>query len=291
MAVGPRWFEVGQKSNDGYTLPRMQEALSWLLVAAVSLLAGAAINALADSLPVTRRAAWPRCTHCGAGRPRVGWISLLGLVGGASNCSYCGEGRGLRPAMVESASVAFGVWLYSRNPDPIVFIPGLVVGLIFLLVAVIDIEHRLILRIVVAPSAIAILLLGMLQPGRGAVKSLLGGLAGFVLLWLMYLLGIAVSRWIGRRRGAALEEVAFGFGDVMLGGLIGLAVGWPGVIIAVVIGILAAGLYSLAYLLVMILRRHYTPYTAIPYGPFLLLGACMVYYGGRTALEQILGAG
>src|SRR3990172_2869136 len=62
---------------------------------------------------------------------------------------------------------------------------------------------------------------------RGPVKVLLGGAAGFLILWLMYLLGLAFSRWMSRRRGTPLEEVAFGFGDVMLGGLIGLVVGRP----------------------------------------------------------------
>jgi prepilin signal peptidase PulO-like enzyme (type II secretory pathway) len=110
-----------------------------------------------------------------------------------------------------------------------------------------------------------------------------------VILWLMYLLGILISRWIARRRGQALEEVAFGFGDVMLGGLIGLVVGWPGILIAVILGVLAAGIFSLGFLGVMLLQRRYTPYMPIPYGPFLLVGASVVYFGGRTALASFLG--
>lgn len=261
-----------------------------VIVGVVCLLAGTAVNVLADSLPRTRRPDRSRCLQCGAPRPWLGWIAILTVLFGRWRCSYCGEGRGLRPVVVEVVSVGFGLWLWGREPDLAVFLPGLLIAWIFLLIAVIDIEHRLILRVVVLPSSLVVLLLSALQPWRGAAKTLLGGVAGFLLLWLMYLLGIVISRWIGRRRGASLDEVAFGFGDVMLGGLLGLAVGWPGVVIAVVIGILAAGLFSLAYLLVMLLRRNYTPYTAIPYGPFLLLGAAVVYYGGRTALEQILGA-
>jgi prepilin signal peptidase PulO-like enzyme (type II secretory pathway) len=121
------------------------------------------------------------------------------------------------------------------------------------------------------------------------MKVLVGGLAGFLILWVMYLLGLAFSRWLARRRGAPLDEVAFGFGDVMLGGLIGLVVGWPGIVIAVVTGILLAGAYSLGYLLFMALLRRYAAFTAIPYGPFLLLGASLVYYGGRAAFESLAG--
>jgi leader peptidase (prepilin peptidase)/N-methyltransferase len=204
-------------------------------------------------------------------------------------CRYCGAPRGARPWVIELASAAFAVWLYRRDPSWAVFLPGLLVGLIFLLITVIDVEHRLILRVVAIPAAVVLGVIGALQPNRGPLKVLLGGLAGLTILWLMYLLGLAFSRWMARRRGTSLEEVAFGFGDVMLGGLIGLVVGWPGVVIAVVTGVLLAGAYSLAYVIFMSLRRRYSFFTAIPYGPFLMLGACLVYYGGRTALETLMG--
>jgi leader peptidase (prepilin peptidase)/N-methyltransferase len=258
----------------------------WL--AAVGWLGGAAVNWLADSLPVSRRLARPRCRECDGPRRRAAWSGLLDALSG-SRCRYCGARRGARPLVIELFSVAFVVWLYRRDPNPAVFWPGLLVGLVFLLIGVIDVEHRLVLRVVVLPAAAVLAVVGSLQPQRGPVKVLLGGLAGLAILWLMYLLGLAFSRWMARRRGAPLDEIAFGFGDVMLGGLIGLVVGWPGVVIAVVTGILAAGLFSIGYLAWMAARGRYSAFTAIPYGPFLLLGACLVYYGGRTALQAIVG--
>jgi prepilin signal peptidase PulO-like enzyme (type II secretory pathway) len=259
-----------------------------LVVAALGWLGGGAVNWLADSLPIHRRPARPRCPDCGAPRRPAAWSGLLDAASG-SRCRYCGARRGARPWVVELASAAFAVWLHRRDPSLAVFLPGLLVGWVFLLIAVIDIEHRLILRVVVFPSAVVLGVIGALQPNRGPLKVLLGGVAGFLILWLMYLLGLAFSRWMSRRRGTPIEEVAFGFGDVMLGGLIGLVVGWPGVIIAVVTAVLLAGVFSLAYLVAMFLRRRYSAFTPIPYGPFLLLGACLVYYGGRTALEALIG--
>lgn len=261
------------------------------IVALLGLSAGVGINLLADALPAHRRPSRPRCAHCGAPRPLRAWVALVSVLTAGQTCPFCARGRGGRPIVVEAASIGLSLWLFDRYPDPLVFLPAIFVGLVFLLIAVIDIEHRLILRIVVLPAAVVMVIVGSIQPGRGPLKTLLGGLAGFVLLWLMYLLGVLVARWISRRRGAALEEVAFGFGDVLLGGLIGIIVGWPGVIVAVVLGVLAAGAFSLVFLAVMLLRRRYTPYTPIPYGPFLLLGASVVYFGGRTALERILGSG
>ena len=114
-----------------------------------------------------------------------------------------------------------------------------------------------------------------------------GGLAGVLLLSVMYLAGLGFSRLLAWRRGRPIEEVAFGFGDVVLGGVLGLTVGWPGILVAVVLGIFAAGIFSLGLVLVQLLRRRYAAFLAIPYGPFLVLGAAIVLYGGREAFRAL----
>ena len=76
-----------------------------------------------------------------------------------------------------------------------------------------------------------------------------------------------------RWRGADLQGSALGFGDVLLAAALGLMVAWPEILDALVIAILAAGGYSLVYLLVMLARGRYQAGTAIPYAPFLILGA------------------
>jgi len=146
------------------------------------------------------------------------------------------------------------------------------------------------LHVVSGPAALLIGLIGSLDPTRGPVKTLLGGLAGFGIVFIFYLLGGLMGKLIARLRRQPLDEVAFGFGDVTLSGVIGLAVGWPGILIALVLGILAAGLYSSIYLLVMLLRHSYTAFQPIPYGPFLVLGAVLVYFGRHEMLMFVLGS-
>jgi len=180
------------------------------------------------------------------------------------------------------------VGLAHLRPNLQSLLPAIFIGCVFLLVLVLDIEHRLIPHVVTLPSAVVIGLMGILDPARGPVKTLLGGLAGFSVVFLMYLLGIAFSRWISRRRGESVEEIAFGFGDVTLAVVIGLAVGWPGVLVALVLGILAAGIFSLGAIVVMLIRRRYRAFLAIPYGPFLVFGALLVYLGGRDLFSLLL---
>ncbi len=182
--------------------------------------------------------------------------------------------------------VFIALLIFHADPTPWAFWPSFLVASVFLLIMVIDIEHRLILHIVSVPAAVAIGLLGTLDPNRGLSKTLLGGLAGFGIVFGFFLLGGVLARLLARLRGQVLEEVAFGFGDVTLAGVIGLAVGWPGVVLAILLGVFAAGVYSFGHILVTLLLHRYSPFHAIPYGPFLILGAALVYFGGRELLAR-----
>jgi prepilin signal peptidase PulO-like enzyme (type II secretory pathway) len=247
-------------------------------IALVGLIVGVIINALADSLPVDRKVRLPVCQSCGSPRPWRAWSGIIALLTGGSDCAYCGRRRSLRAPIVEVVAILGSIWIYDTQVSPERVASSILVTAIFLLIAVIDIEHRLILHVVSLPAAIVIGLLGILTPSIGPLRTLAGGVVGFAAVFGLFLLGEAFARAIHRLRGQPLDEVAFGFGDVNLAGLIGLAVGWPGVVASLLAGMLAAGFFSLAYLLVMLARRRYTAFVPIPYGPFLILGALLVYF-------------
>lgn len=245
---------------------------------------GVAINALADALPFRRMPGAPVCAACGAPRPAAAVSGLAGLAIGAGRCAYCGTGRGPRAPIVEVASLLGALGLALAIPEPGRFLSAVAIWAVFLLIVITDLEHRLILNVVVVPAAVLFAALGALDPARGSSKTLLGGLVGFVAFYLLYLLGSLFGRVASRLRQAPLAEVPFGFGDVNLAGLIGLAVGWPGVAVALVLGIFAAGAFSLAFLIWMAARRRYSAFTPFPYGPFLVFGALAVYFRLWTAL-------
>jgi prepilin signal peptidase PulO-like enzyme (type II secretory pathway) len=259
-------------------------------IALIGLGLGVVINLLADSLPIRRRVTGPGCQSCGGPRPFSAWSALVGTVAGGNRCRYCGTGRGVRSVAIEVGAILGATALYLRDPAAWPLATGVVAGFIFLLIGIIDLEHRLILHMVSLPSALILGVMRSLDPGQGLAKTLAGGAAGFGILLAMYLLGIVFSRVAAARRARPLDEVAFGFGDVMLGGVLGLALGWPGVIVGIVLGVFAAGLFSLGLLVFHLARRTYESHLAIPYGPFLLLGAGFVLYGGRAAF-QALAAG
>jgi leader peptidase (prepilin peptidase)/N-methyltransferase len=147
----------------------------------------------------------------------------------------------------------------------------------FLLVVVIDIENRLILHLTSAFGAAAALLTGLGL--HGWRSTLLGGALGAGAMLLIYWLGIAYARWSTRRRGIEIAAGdAFGFGDVTLSGVIGLLLGWPGVIGGLTAAVLLAGAAGLLALGAMLIRREYRPDFALPYGPFLAAAAFYFLY-------------
>lgn len=244
---------------------------------------GVVINSLADNLPpnalgVQHAPALPRCHYCGATHEPIYWLALMGFLLRGGQCEHCAAPRKLRHLIVELVTGLSLAYLWGwAGQDLGKFLAAAVVILIFILITIIDLEHRLVLHEVIWPAAVVIGLIGCLQPERGPVKTLVGGLAGYGLLFGMFLLGQLFSAVIARRRGQPLEEIALGGGDVNLALVIGLAVGWSAILFSLVIAILSAGLFSALYLAVQMIRRRYSPFTAIPYGPFLILGALVLY--------------
>ena len=263
---------------------------------------GILLNSLADNLPPDaddlryppRR---PRCRACGVPHAPATWLALAALVRHGGRCEHCGAPRPKRAVVVELAAGLITAYLWfwaARTGLPFastlaVYLAALVFVLGCLLITVIDVEHRLILWGVVWPLAAVAALTGAALPGHGLSKTLLGGIAGYAITLGIFVLAELYARGLQWLRGQPLEEVAFGGGDVNLAGLIGLAVGWPGVLLSLTLAILAGGLYSLGFIVVQVVRRRYTPHSAVPYGPFLVLGALTIYLYGKDFAAWMAG--
>jgi prepilin signal peptidase PulO-like enzyme (type II secretory pathway) len=259
-----------------------------IIVIFLGFILGMVVNLLADSLPRYRRLKGFHCPACEKDRDLLAWSGLLALITGRRKCPYCGNEQDWRVALVEIVLAVGAYLLYRADPTPTVFLPGLFILFIFLLIIVIDIEHRLILHVVSGTSALVIFLLSFLNPNRDILDTVLGGAAGFFGFFALYFLGHLFAMLMSRLRGSPLGEVAFGFGDVTLAGVIGLTVGWPGVVAALIVGIFLAGIFSFLIILVRILRRQYTPFMPIPYGPFMVIGCLSVYFGVVKSLALML---
>ena len=250
-----------------------------LIPAVLGWLAGLFINYASDVLPLTRRFSQPACPQC---QTPFSWADYLTL----RTCQNCGRRRSLRTWLVQILAVGSFVyfWLY---PSKALGIPlSMIVLIYFGIITVIDLEHRLILHPTSLAGAVLGLIVGTSIHSRadglllGVGKSLLGGLFGFGVMFLLYQLGALVARFRARRMQAAGqaddEEEALGGGDVYLAGVLGLMLGWPFIWSALFLGVLLGGLISFLFILVLLLRRRYASdalMTFIPYGPYFIVSA------------------
>ena len=237
---------------------------------------GWVVNYLADVLPVTRRFSQPACPECGSTHR---WQDYLFFRA----CVSCGKWRTIRTWVVQLFLVAMSITIWISPPARLGFALGILVLAYFTMDFVIDLEHRLILH----PTSIfgAILGLGAGSLRQGLVSTLTGGLVGFAIMFIFYLLGTIFARLRARRmRKAGLEaddEEALGAGDVILATILGLFLGWPLIWFGLVFGILLGGAISILLVLGLFISGQYKEkawMVFIPYGPYFLLSSFMIIY-------------
>ena len=195
----------------------------------------------------------------------------------------------MRTWLVQILTVASFVYLW-LFPSKALGIPlGMIVLIYFGIITVIDLEHRLILHPTSAAGAVLGLIVGTYIHSRindngiliGIGKSLLGGVVGFGVMFLLYQLGTLVARYRTRKLGTNDDEEALGGGDVYLAGVLGLMLGFDFIGLALAWGVIFGGLISFLFLIGLLVRRRYSNaalMTFIPYGPFFIVGASLLLF-------------
>ncbi len=235
----------------------------------VGWLAGAGLNYLADVLPTTRSFTPAECPNC---QNKISWLDFL-LV---RKCTTCGQKRRLRAWIVQFATAAGTVAIWFFPPHVLGPYVAFVVFLYFGLVFIMDVEHRVILHPVSIAGAVLAIPLGIWL--NDWLKTLIGGAAGFAIMLALYYFGALFSQMVSRARKQPVEEVALGFGDVNLSGVLGLMLGWPRIWVNLLFAVVLGGLVSGGYILFMLARKKYQAFSAIPYAPFLLIAAVVIFY-------------
>ncbi|WP_020573711.1 prepilin peptidase [Actinopolymorpha alba] len=176
----------------------------------------------------------------------------------------------LRAVAVLVTGVVWGLLAWRVGPD--VALPAMLyLALAGVLLGYVDLRVRLLPNAVVLPSyAVVAVLLTLAALVSGEWRHLAGALLGGAALWaFLALLGL-------------LSPSGMGFGDVKLGGVLGLGLGWFGmgqVLVGTVLAFVLGALVSL----VLIVARRATRRSAIPFGPFLILGFLLaVMYGDEV---------
>lgn len=251
-----------------------------IFIIILGILCGFVVNYLADVLPTQRKLGKPACTNCGASFNMVHYLVL-------APCRACHTKRSLRSFIVMTAGIVIALSLWLGQP-----ITGFTLGMLILtyfgVVAVIDIEHRLIMHAVSLTGAILFAGIGLWH--NGWYITLTGGLVGGGVMLAFYLIGIQFAKYRARKLGNDDGEEALGFGDVTISAALGLLVGWPDIMLTLLIGVVVGGLFSLLTIIVLSIMRRYNAMTLFTaYGPFLLIGAVMMVFFREAVLRFFFG--
>ncbi len=234
------------------------------LCALAGAIAGRFLNLVADRLPAGQPVlgGTPSCPRCGRTLGLAETVPILGYLLRHGRCPGCGATTSLRTLLVEigAAGVAAGAWLAYGSSPATLLVGGYL--LLFLLLTVIDIEHRIIPNRLVLPALALTLIITPFRTDLGMAQSALGALVA----------GLFLAVPIFLRPGS------IGMGDLKFIVLIGLATGVPAVGVALFASAMSAGITAACLLAAGRVSRQ----DAIPFGPFLALGGAIGVVGGQS---------
>jgi len=247
---------------------------------------GSFLNVCIDRLPAGGSLVYPpsQCDACLRRLLPKDLIPVASYIWLRGRCRYCQTRIPRRVLLVEVLAGIFfflAFWRFGLSAE---FAVTAFWGCVFLVIMFIDWEHQLILNKVTYPMALValvILAIDSFLPELGLFRSLiflpepsiLSGVIGGAIGFVFFLIVLIISP-----RG-------MGAGDVKLAGLIGLVVGFPLIIAALLIGIFIGGVVAVTLLLLKIKGRK----DVIPYGTFLALGPMVTLLWGNEILNWYLG--
>ena len=266
------------------------------IIGVFGLLIGSFLNVVVYRVPAKRSIVSPpsACPHCGApirwadNIPVVSWIVLRG------KCRDCGAPISVRYPLVELGTGVFfaGVarWFlltplprerWSTIPTTVAPVLALIAYLylaaVSIALALIDLDTRTLPNRIVLPSyLVGAALLGASGFLAGDLTALATAATGAAALFLFYfLLALVYPRGMG-------------MGDVKLAGLLGLFLGFLGWQ-AIVVGAFAAFVLGGIFSIVLVAMRLSSGKTAVPFGPWMLLGAWLGILFGSDIMGTYLG--
>jgi leader peptidase (prepilin peptidase)/N-methyltransferase len=237
----------------------------------------------------------PRCGKAIRWYDNLPLISFLLLRG---RCRHCHGSISVQYPLVEGVTALLSLLLFMRFGPSLQYVIYFAFAAALVVVTVIDLYHQIIPNVISLPGIAAGLLASWFLPNPALLDGLLRGLlfqagrigvnlsnhAAFVDSLLGILLGggslllvIHLYYWLRKAEG-------MGGGDVKLLAMVGAFLGWKAVVVTI---IFSSFIGSIVGVTVMVWKGRDLKY-AIPYGPFLSLGAMMALFYGEGLIVWYL---
>jgi leader peptidase (prepilin peptidase)/N-methyltransferase len=213
------------------------------------------------------------CPHCNRPIQFYDNIPLLSFLLLRGRCRYCKQSISVQYPLVEGVTGLSSLLLFLRYGPSLSYLIYFLFVAALIVITAIDLYHQIIPDVISLPGMGVGLLSSLILSDIDFLNSLLGILLGGGSLFLVGTL----YQWIFKREG-------MGGGDVKLLAMIGAFLGWKAVILTILISSLVG---SLVGVMIIVLKGKDFKY-AIPFGPFLSLGAVISLFLGESIIRWYL---
>ena len=228
-------------------------------------LVGSFLNVCICRLPEEESIIWPgsHCPHCKKpirfydNLPLISYFLLRG------KCRYCKKTISLQYPLIEGITALSSLFLFMKFGPSLSYLFYFAFVAALTVMTVIDLYHHIIPDVISLPGIGVGLLASLLIPQLTFRNSLIGILLGGGSLFLV----ATLYQWLFKREG-------MGGGDVKLLAMIGAFLGWKAVLLTILLSSLIG---SITGILIMVMKGKDFKY-AIPFGPFLSLGAVIALF-------------
>ncbi len=243
------------------------------------LVVGSFLNVIITRLPAGKSIVHPRsqCPQCFSPIVWYDNLPVLSFLFLRGKCRDCRRKIPIQYPVVELlTALLFLAVVQTKGFSWQIILRDWVVFSILISISMIDLKHRIIPDVLSYGGWAFCLITSFFVPDIGFQSSLIGGVVGFGLFfgfsWLYFQL-------TGRD--------GMGGGDIKLVGMLGAYLGASSLLTVIFFSSVAGSLVGGIYLLTQ-KKRGEGLKTAIPYGPFLVLGAFVYYFLGKVWLQYMI---
>jgi len=236
---------------------------------------GSFLNVCIFRLPNEESIIWPgsHCPHCKKPINFYDNIPLVSYFLLRGRCRYCKGSNSLQYPLVEGITALSSLFLVIKFGPSLSYLVYFTFVSALIVITVIDLYHQIIPDVISLPGIGVGLLVSLIIPQITFSNSLIGVLLGGGSLFLV----ATLYQWLFKREG-------MGGGDVKLLAMIGAFLGWKAVLLTILLSSLIG---SVTGILMMVVKGKDFKY-AIPFGPFLSLGAVISLFYGEEIVRWYL---
>lgn len=234
------------------------------------LIIGSFLNVCTVRIPAGESIVSPpsHCPQCKEVLPPWDLVPVVSYLHLRGRCRYCGEPISIRYPLIELFTGLIFFIIYFFTGWQTILLPRLVLASILITLAVIDLDTYRLPNPIVFTGMVAGIVFSIFTRHPTLPGALLGFLAGGVPLYLI----------------AVVSKGGMGGGDMKLGAMIGLYLGWQNVLLALFLASLTASVMGIVLMAAGRIRRR----DPFPFGPFLAVGTFLVMFWGEALTNWYL---